>query len=219
MVTRFAHIPRRSLAVLVTLPACGGGTLVTGSVGGTDLPKMQSALFVEATDLYDDSGLVQLYVTDVDDACSTFTAYQEDISQAQGADDFATVWSSHFPDRFWRINIVMRIADPSVSNGGETLTGVSWDESLQGPGEAYGHLFAYTDTLDEAYWNHDADDADYVTTYRTDGGSLTIDRHTPSQRLSGSFETSTVDSEGSGQGELDIQFDASHCAELEELGS
>ncbi len=69
--------------------------------------------------------------------------------------------------------------------------------------------------LDEALWSVQAGPAEYLLEWGTDGGSLDMNKHDPSERIKGRSDTEAVDPDGTEVCDLPIRFDVDRCTAME----
>ena len=200
--------------VVVLIAGCSGGNAVDGRIDGEPVP-VREAFFIEEPGVWPNEARLRVVLTGLKDACPTTANYLADVEDDVGSEDQAASWAAWMDDEFWRIQLDLRVAD--LASIGEEFTGLASDDAPEQPGEVEGDVQHYLQPLDEAYWNGTGNDDDYVRRYLTDGGLLDVRSYEQGARFRGSFETTTVDFFGELKGNVTIDFDATHCPQVEDL--
>ncbi len=183
-------------------------TGVEGTVGGASV-DVGTAVFAEVPGVWEDEGAVLVWLLPVDDACGSLARWLAVSEASRDPVELEDAWSAAFPDRFWQVDVVLRVADPHASQQGEWLTGTAWDEEAAAPGQAYAALAHHTAVpgLGEA-----------AQTWYSHRGLLQIHGHRPGDSLTGVFTTEAADADdGAREGDVVVRFDAEHCADVEAL--
>lgn len=207
------------LLLIVTGQTLTGCTnVVSGSVDGVTLPKMQSAFYIESEDGYGEDGTVLVWMSSIEDACEK----TEIVLAAQDATDeptdLAAAWSLVYPEDFWEVTVVLRTDDVNDTAAGDRFIGASWDGENEASGSAFANLTHFLRPHDEAFWAGVGEYERYQDLYYTDGGELDIDIHVPGDRIAGYFDADVADwDDGDVQGEVGINFDARRCRGVERV--
>ncbi len=207
------------LFLLALAQAASGCTnTIRGTVDGLELPAMQSAFVIESEDGYGEDGTLLVWMSSVADACNKAEAVLAGQDETDDPDALAALWSTHYPEDFWEVTVVLRTDDVNASLAGSTFEGVPWDEESRRPGQAFASFTHFLRPLDAAFWDGTGEYERYQDLYYTDGGSLEIDVHAPGDRIGGYFDTAVADwDDGDAQGEVGIDFDAERCRATERV--
>lgn len=183
-------------------------TGVDGVVAGANV-DVTSATFAEVPGVWEGEGAVLVWLLPGDDACAALTGWLAVSQETRDPVALTDAWSAAFPDRFWQVDVVLRVTDPHASQQGEWLTGTAWDEEATAPGQAYAALTHHSGVpgLGEG-----------APTWYSHRGLLKIHGHRPGDSLSGVFTTEAAEADdGARDGEVVVRFDAEHCADVEAL--
>ncbi len=182
-----------------------------GSVEGLDVP-VQDAFFVEDAGLGD--GAIVVFVSSLATACDRMATMLQSLDSGATSDELAERWAQTYPEEFWEVQIVLRVADPADSLAGETLDGAAGADSVQRD-QGFAIIDHYEGSPTAEYWT--TGDDDVVETSFSEGGAITISEHSPGVSLSGEFETEVVDESGADIGPLSIQWNSVRCDPVEAL--
>lgn len=201
----------------LALTGCAS-TEVEGEVAGAPVDVV-GATFAEVPGVWEDDGAVLVWLLPVEDPCATLAGWLAVSETSREPAALADAWGAAFPERFWQVDVVLRVADPHASQQGEWLTGTAWDAEASAAGQAYAALVHHARARDEAYFAGATEDPDaYEQTWYSHRGLLQIHGHRPGDSLSGVFTTEAVDaSDGARDGEVVVRFEAEHCAEVEAI--
>lgn len=190
--------------------ACGG-TSATGTVDGSSV-QVTDAWFVEDAAAWEPEGRLRVFLGPAD-GCASHAGYLADVADDATSTDQTASWSAWYPSEFWWIGLDMRTS--SLDEPETTLTGSTGD-ALDAAGQFAGAVEHNLKRRDEGYWESTTPDTEYVLDYRTDGGSLSIERYERQDTLHGRAETNVVTLEGAAAGSVVLQFAAAHCPEVQD---
>lgn len=182
-----------------------------GTVDGLDVP-VQDAFFVEDAGLGD--GAIVVFVSSLATACDRMATMLGSIEGGASPDELAAQWAETYPDDFWEVQIVLRVANPADSLAGETLEGAAGREEVRRD-EGFAIFDHYRETPSAAYWT--TGEEGVVETSFSDGGEITISEHSPGLSLAGEFETTAVDEGGDAVGPVSIRWSSARCDPVEAL--
>lgn len=193
---------------------CSGAS-IQGSVDG-ETPSSGEAFFVEEDSFYGNGDdRVQVFTADVDEACEAYAQLLDEVDDIDigdiitgDYDDVETWWAETFPEDWWFTTITLRV--DSLSGDLTVLTYDGADSSDGSPneaGDARVEMVHYTAHQSVGGFLG----GDDQRSYRSDAGSLEVSRWTQTERIRGSFSTTMVDDGGDTEGEITLNFDASHC--------
>jgi hypothetical protein len=212
---------RLGLVSLALASACGGprirGTIDGRSVDLVDGYFVQAASYDFGTGTTDEGGtdsLMYVVLTDFAEACATAIQVEEGLAAAASPQEAADAWSA-LPPEFWEITLVLRVGDPDDDQSGLVLDGLGRGQRLDERDEAFGTLVAHDEPFDVAWWGGAGAPEDYFEQWTTDGGELTVNRHTPGEALAGRFDTEAATLDGTEVGDLIIRFSVDRCAGME----
>ena len=191
---------------------------VTGTIDGLSLPAMQSAFYIEAEDGYGEDGTLIVWLSTVPNACEVTETVLAGQAATDDPSELADLWSSHYPEDFWEVTVVIRAADIDDSAVGARLNGVPWDVDNGEAGDAFASFTHFLGAHDEDFWNGSGSYDRYQDLYYSDRGDLEIDIHSPGARIGGYFDADVTDwDDGDLQGEVSINFDAQRCRGVERV--
>ncbi len=206
---------RFSILAAVLLAACGG-TSVQGEIDGMSVP-LDDAFFVQESGYFENGDdLVHVVMGGAGgDMCERYAELEElyeDIEDDDDLDELTDWWAENLPEEFWQVDITLRLDD--LDEPDQELDGVSWGEGLGEDGEAYASFVHFLQPIDDDYWDN-GDEDDYYENFATDGGDLELTGYSEGERISGRFQADVVDDEGDEEGEVQINFSASRCTDVE----
>lgn len=207
--------PLRACALLILLPACGPS--VDTPLGGAPV-RVQSAFFVQEDNVsaVDGDSLLLVYLMGPSDGCALYGAWLDDAEDATTPEALAAAWAEHMPEEYWFVDLTLRVPDTDADLEGQALQGMASNRWVDEPSSAVATFFHYVAPLDEAYYAGESSWEAYFDYFLSDGGTLTIDRHTPGERLAGRFTTAAVGHDRAVVAEdLTVEFDAERCVEAE----
>jgi hypothetical protein len=212
----------RIAALTVALGALVGCTTVSGDIDGEN-PRGNNAFFIQDDDARGNDGVIQVYVTDIPDACLTWTAFTEDASegwQELDLDDILDAYTDNLPETFWMQTVTFVVDDVDDDLGGTEYDGIEFGDPLDDDDEFAAsalHQTRYPDEDDFEISDIWSGDRDWEDAYFSDEGSGKIAGHTPDESVRGSVDVGWKDDEGDRVGEGSISFNASRCLEYEDL--
>ncbi len=212
--------------VMIASAALGllGCNSISVNVDGSGADGIQSAFFIEEDGFYGSDGRIDVYLLSFSDACTTYEAYADDISDLDWLnwdllDDIEDIWNEHFPETFEETVITIRVDDPDDPLSGLDFKGVDWNDGLTDDDEAKASFTRYKQALDDDYWEAWAfggDTDEYVETWVTDDGDLSINGHKENTSIRGSFTSTLVETDdGDDVGDVTFRFNADRCTEYE----
>ena len=214
------HRPTVVAPLLLLLGCSGGGPgalfdgdSVSGTVNGETV-STGSAVLVQRQD-DEDTILVVMSPASCAEQAAVYTALDDDTASVSQLVD---IWNDTFPAEWWKLYMRFRVGSSSSDLTGQVIPGHNWLNDVSGE-PVYGRFMHYKKRLDEGWFDSSASEQDdYYVRWSSQGGSMTIEDHDPDEQLKGSFVTSVVDSSEEDRivGELDIEFTAERCPELDE---
>ena len=194
------------------------GQSVSGTINGDSVSARTASLIQRSND-QDDTILIVMSAATCEEQAELYDAFDDPSLSAL---DLVDAWNDTFPAKWWKLYMRFDVADASRSLEGHVAPGYDRNGSSV-DGDVKGRFMQYQKAVDEAYLedNLSSEQRDaYYKRWSSHQGSLTIEEHTPGERMQGEFTTSVVDSgefNGSNTvGELTIQFSAERCPELDE---
>ncbi len=216
-------MPRSLLtAAAVLLMGCNS---VSATVDGASAEGIQSAFFIEEDGYYGSDGIIQIYLTTISDGCTTYESYHDEINDldwldlANLAEEYEEIWTEHFPETMEETLIKIRVDDPDDSIAGLDYKGVDWNDGLQDDDETKASYTRVYQALDDDFWENSlfgGDTDDYLESWVSDDGDLSVAAHTVNESIRGTFTTSFAETDdGDDEGDATIRFNAERCQELE----
>lgn len=212
----------RIAALTVALGALVGCTSVSGDIDG-ERPQGNNAFFIQDDEARGSDGIIQVVVTDVPDACTTWTAFMDDYSEGLSEldlDDVLDAYTDNLPETYWVQVITFVVDDVDDDLGGTEYDGIEFGDPLDDDDEfsvSAVHQTRYPDEDDFELSDIWSGDRDWEESYYSDEGSGKISGHTPDESVRGSVEVGWKDADGDRVGEGSISFNADRCLEYEDL--
>jgi hypothetical protein len=211
------------LPLLVVLMA-SGCVGVSGTIDDQRVPAA-STFFIQEDDVAEgEDDLLTIFVTSLHCGCSAVDRIGDALEDGSTPQEDAQGWASAAKRDFWELRIHLRLEDLGADLDDLEFDGLTWDQLSTAPNDSWVSFRHYKEFLDEDYWQRleddpDADpdpDGEYLDWWYSDGGTLSIDAHTPGSRVTGTFSTPVSDPfDGTVDGEVEISFDARRCVAAE----
>lgn len=198
------------LAIAALGSACSSDRVI-GAVGDEEIP-VRTAMFSEHPEAFGEDGLIFVVLTELPDACASYSWFQSKAEATDDPEELAAAWAQVFPERFWEVVVVLRVADPAYSLEGLTLTGLRWDDLLELRNHWFARFTRHTAHRDAAWFDGEGATEDYLDEFLSHEGSLRMKRHEPGERLKILGQTLVVETESeTPQGLVKLRFDAEPC--------
>jgi hypothetical protein len=217
-------MPGHTLLILGAALGLLGCNSVSVSVDGSSAEGVQSAFFIEEDGAYGSDGLIQIYLVSFSDACTAYEGFQDEVNDLDWLnfdllDDIEDIWTEYYPETFEETIIKIRVDDPDDSVAGLDFKGVDWNDGLSDDDEAKATFTRYKQALDDDYWQAWAfggETDEYVESWVSDDGDLSVAGHTENTSIRGSFVTTLADADdGDDEGDVTFRFNADRCREYE----
>jgi len=209
------------MGALLSLTGCNS---VSTNVDGSGAEGIQSAFFIEEDNYYGSDGLIQIYMVSFSDACVAYEGYHDELNDMEWLnwdllDEVEDLWNEYFPETFEETVITLRVDDPDDNIAGLDYNGVDWNDGLTDDDETKAAYTRYKQKLDDDYWEAWAfggDKDEYVETWVTDDGDLTVSGHTENASIRGTFTSTLAETDdGDDVGDVTFRFNADRCQEFE----
>ncbi len=189
-------------------------TSINGLVDGQEIAAHVS-MFIEQPDVLEDDDLVTVVLSTIPNACRVYEYYLDLYADNPTWRGHAIAWQKAFPDDFWEVSLIVRVASLSPELAGTDIVGVRALDDLVDPSTLYGEVTHFIDHPDP----DDPTENGYYDPYLTDGGLLSVTKAETGLRFKGDFTTRIVDADrGAPKGDVEMQFDASVCPNVFPFG-
>lgn len=219
-------MPGRPLFIALAALGLAACNSVSATIESESTEGVKSAFFVEDDGHYGSHGLIQVYLVSVEDGCTTYGDFYDELNDMDwwgnwdALDDVEDLWADYFPETFEETILTIRVDDTDDSVAGLDFKGVDWNDALTDDDETKGSLSRYKKLLDSDYWETWAfggDRDDWVETWLTDDGEMSIAAHTPRESIRGSFDSTLVQADdGDTVDDISFRFSAAHCPDFED---
>lgn len=200
-----------SLGPAILAIALGAGcksNAVHGKVAGFAVPIRSSFLIYHPPE-GDADGLAVVTMSDLPSACASYRFWYDEFRAASTPEEMATAWARSFPEQFWEVVIAVYTEGTTWPISRTEWQGLGWQEDPS-PGRI-GAVLVQHNAHRPAEWFEGLEG--YENHFYTNAGVVRWRNGEPSARLSGVFETATVDEQGVDTGPVKIEFNATPCAD------
>ncbi len=157
----------------------------------------------------DEGGVFFVIATSIPDGCRT---WQERLDTASSPDALAGSCAATFPEFFWEVLVVLRVADPGRSVGRLQLNALAWDDLVEDDNDTYVRFTRNRAHRSAAWFAGQAPDDRFFDEWISHLGTLQVRQHSPGKRLKGVFNTQVVDAGTRDTvGLVELHFDAGLC--------